>query len=262
MLQFLHTGNWGPGDVDVEWAPSGLKTVPAVEALVERAWAEALARPGAHLFDGPMCRLERWRVSPDGRRLTLVLSETSYKPFFGTNMSHPELADRYGAGVMANPVGVSPALETADRFVLLGRRNASVAYYPGRIHPFAGALEPGDENGNVFAAVRRELREELSLGRQDVVEVSCTGLVQEQALRQTELIFRARCSLTRHQVEQRLDPGEHRGIHAVPTTPDAVAGAARDPMLTPVGAAALLLWGKAAFGDEWFDRHAPLTGRD
>ena len=85
-----------------------------------------------------MCRLERWTVSPDGSRLRLSLSETSYKPFYGTNMSHPELADRFGADVMANPVGVSPALETADGYLLLGRRNSAVAYYPGRLHPFAG----------------------------------------------------------------------------------------------------------------------------
>ena len=68
-----------------------------------------------------MCRLERWEASPDGSRLHLSMSTTSYKPFFGTNMSHPELADRYGPDVLANPIGVSPALETSDGQLLLGR---------------------------------------------------------------------------------------------------------------------------------------------
>ena len=51
--------------------------------------------------------------------------------------------DNHGsADCLANPVGVSPALLSADNFLIMGRRNASVAYYPNRIHPFAGALEP------------------------------------------------------------------------------------------------------------------------
>jgi 8-oxo-dGTP pyrophosphatase MutT (NUDIX family) len=229
--------------------------VPEVEEAIERAWAAARARPGVHLFDGPMCRLERWEVSGDGRRLRLALSETSYKPFFGTNMSHPELADRFGPEVMANPVGVSPALETSDGFLLLGRRNGAVAYYPNRVHPFAGALDPKD-GGDLFAAVRRELREELSLEEADVPEVRCTGVASDPALRQTEFIFRARCTVPRQAVESRLDAQEHRGVVAIPATQDTVMTAARDPVLTPVAVAALLLWGRGAFGDSWFTRHA------
>jgi 8-oxo-dGTP pyrophosphatase MutT (NUDIX family) len=254
MLTFLHSGDWAPGEVTAERSRDCRRRVPAVEAVIERTWAEALARPGAHLFDGPMCRLEEWSVSPEGR-LRLLLSDTTYKVFYGTNMRHPELADAYGPEVLANPVGVSPALETADGFLLLGRRNASVAYYPNRIHPFAGALEPGDRY-DLFAAARRELREELTLEGSDVSDVRCTGLVLEHALRQTEFIFRARCTLSRADVEGRLNPEEHRGIQAVPATPDGVADAARDPRLTPVAVASLLLWGRHAFGEEWFRRRA------
>ena len=29
---------------------------------------------------------------------------------------------------------------------MLGRRNASVAYYPGRVHPFSGSLEPQEQD--------------------------------------------------------------------------------------------------------------------
>lgn len=256
MLTFHHTGDWGPDDVDVVWVPSGRRIVPEVEALIEEAWARATARPGVHLFDGPMCRLEEWEVTSNGR-LRLALSETTYKPFFGTNMTHPDLADRVGPEVMGNPVGVSPALETADGFLMLGRRNQSVAYYPGRVHPFAGALEPGD-NGDLFQAVRRELREELSLdGVTDGVR--CTGIGEDRALRQTEFIFRARANVTRAEVERRLDAAEHRGTWSVAATPGAVAAAVREPMLTPVAVASLLLWGRQQFGDAWFDAARSAT---
>ena len=255
MLKFLRTGDWGPGDVTVEWVPCGRRIVPEVEALIGAAWAQAMSRPGTHLFDGPTCRLERWAVSDDGARLHLALSHSSYKPFLGTNMAHPELADRFGPEVMANPVGVSPALETADGQLLLGRRNASVAYYPNRIHPFAGGLEPGD-GGDLFCAVRRELREELSLDETDVADVRCTGLAVDAALRQTEFLFRATTPLRAEQIIARLDRREHRGVYPVPATKPGVEAAVADPLLTPVAVAALLLWGRRAFGADWFAARA------
>ena len=232
------------------WSPvEGRRRVPAVEVAVEAAWAAA-ARPGVRLFDGPMCRLDRWVATP--AELRLSLSPTSYKPFVGTNMANPSLADAYGPEVMANPVGVSPALLTADGHLMLGRRNQSVAYYPGRVHPFAGSLEPTD--ADVFAAVRRELAEELSLGDADLCDLRCTGVAEDVALRQPELLFAAATVLSRTAVEARLDPAEHGGTWSVPADPDAVAAAvsADRDLLTPVAAAALLLWGRLRFGEAWF----------
>jgi len=253
MLTFRHIGDWGPGEVEAAWVESTRVVLPEVERLIERAWSDATARPGVHLFDGPMCRLESSSVSPppEGQRLRLALSPTSYKGFLGTNLTHPELADRYGAEVLANPVGVSPALETSDGLLLMGRRSASVAYHPNRVHPFAGALEPGDA-GDAFAAVRRELHEELALEDADVTDLRCAGLVEDATLRQPELIFRARCALTRAQVEARVDQIEHRGIWPVQTTRRGIESVLGESELTPVAVATLLLWGGARFGDAWF----------
>lgn len=250
MLNFRHTGDWGPGAVLARRASDMRPRIRTVEDLIDQAWSSALARPGVRLFDGPMCRLES--ASASSQRLRLNLSRTTYKVFLGTNLSHPELADRYGPAVLANPVGVSPALETADGFLLLGRRNASVAYYPGRVHPFAGALEPKDAD-DVFAALRRELQEELSLGGDDVTDLRCAGLVEDRMLRQPELIFLARCRLTREAVEAKLDPVEHRGTWSVRAARDAIRAALSEPDLTPVAVASLLLWGRARFGAEWFE---------
>lgn len=254
MLTFHATGDWGPGRVRVGWVGSGRRTVPEVEELIEQAWQAALSRPGVRLFDGPMCRMERWEASPE--LLSLELSVTSYKPFMGTNLAHPELAEQFGREVLANPVGVSPALHTADDFLMLGRRNATLAYYPNRTHPFAGALEPRDK-GDLFAAVRRELSEELSLRDGDVPEVRCTGIAEDRALRQPELLFRVETSLTRCQIEQQVHADEHGGSVAVPATRDAVARIIQDAALTPVAVASLLLWGRARFGDDWFRENSP-----
>jgi hypothetical protein len=58
--------------------------------------------------------------------------------------------------------------------------------------------------------------------------------------------------VTRAEVERRLDAAEHRGTWSVRADRDAVAAAVRDPALTPVAAASLLLWGRLRFGDAWF----------
>jgi hypothetical protein len=99
-------GHWWPDQVRVAWATTSRAIVPDVERLIDDAWRAAAARPGVKLFDGPMCRLEAWSLGTGGV-LRLDLSRTGYKPFLGTNMAHPELADdpRYGPRAMAHPPG-------------------------------------------------------------------------------------------------------------------------------------------------------------
>lgn len=253
MLRFLRLGNWTPDNVHATWTANTRRRLPEVEYAIGRAWTEALSHPGKYLFDGPMCRLESWHATDN--RLDLLLSPSSYKPFFGTNMSHPEFADRFGPEVMANPVGVSPALLTADGFLLLGRRNATVAYYPNRIHPFAGCLEPTDTS--VFAAIGREMQEELSLAPPEITNLRCTGIAEDLNLRQPELIFAATTIRTKQQIESRLDRTEHDAIQAIAATEVGVDSALelRD-QLTPVATAALMLWGRLRFGQAWFAKRS------
>jgi hypothetical protein len=256
MLTIHAVGSWARHQVHVTWQASTRQSVPEVERLIEQAWIEAQARPGIKLFDGPMCRMESWSATPDALRL--ALSQTSYKPFLGTNLVHPELSGRFGPAVMANPVGVSSAVVTSDRYLMLGRRNMAVAYYPGRTHPFAGALEPRDGR-DVFAAVVRELREELSLGENELGEITCTGLAEDQALRQPELLFSVPVACTRARLESQVDATEHRASIAIETTRDALGGALSDPALTPVAVAALLLCGRIEFGQPWFERYRAVA---
>lgn len=253
-LKFLATGLWKTGQVQLSRAAGSTRRVVAeVERLIEETWSRETARPGVHLFDGPMCRLESFEASPDSLRLSV--SQTSYKPFTGTNLHNNFLAEKFGRDVMANPLGVSTVLETSDGFLLLGRRNAAVAYYPSRVHPFAGTIEPAD-GVDAFNAVRRELGEELQLSPSELVDIRCTGLVEDQSLLQPELIFATKSALSRGQVEGRVDKAEHDALWATSTNPDDVIRAVDDPDVTPVGVASLLLWGRLSFGECWFDAQA------
>jgi hypothetical protein len=251
MLAFPLVGRWKPSQITITWTSDSRPIIPQVEELIEQSWQSAMSRPGVLLFDGPMCRLES--LESRGDQLHLQLSRTSYKIFMGTNLTHAELADQYGAGILANPIGLSAALISSDGFLLLGRRNANVAYYPSRVHPFAGALEPG-EPLDVFEDVRRELREELSLEEDDVREIVCTGMANDLSLRQPEMIFAVRSNRDRRQIESQLDHEEHRGVWVSGIDRKSIEAAlASNEQFTPVARAAILLWGRLEFGDEWFD---------
>jgi 8-oxo-dGTP pyrophosphatase MutT (NUDIX family) len=251
MLRFVLVGAWLPRQLTIARTRCTRRIAAEVERAIDDAWRDASARLGTLLFDGPMCRLESWQATGD--RLDLLVSETSYRPFLGTNMVHPEFAERFGRDVMANPVGVSALLSTADGFLLLGRRNSSVVYYPNRLHPFAGSLEPGDLDP--FDAVRRELREELSMDDDDIADMRCTGLVEDLRLSQPELIFAVETSRSLDQLASQVDETEHHSIWSPPTTIAAVEATlvTQRDQLTPVAIASLLLWGRLRFGQTWFD---------
>jgi 8-oxo-dGTP pyrophosphatase MutT (NUDIX family) len=229
---------------------SGRRVLPELEKQIEQAWEATLARPGVRLYDGPIFRFEDARVQH--RQLIVNLSKTSYRVFVGTNFCNPQLAETYGPDVMANSMGVSTGLLTADGYWMMGRRNQSVAYYPGRVHPFAGSVEISDDV-DLFANARRELHEELRLDFDDINVSHLVGLIEDTALRHPEAIFLASTPLTRRAVAAGLDPDEHDGIWHVRSMPDAVEAALQQADLTPVARAALLLGGRHLYGRDWFD---------
>ncbi|HEV7299761.1 MAG TPA: NUDIX hydrolase [Tepidisphaeraceae bacterium] len=244
MFSIITQGNWHPGQISMTEVPSGRRIVDEVEQGIESAW-RAAAKPGVQLFDGPMCRLESYDASADV--LHLRFSPTSYRINVGTNLNYAAaLADRYGSDVFANPLGASVALTTSDGHLLLGRRGGRVAYYPHRVHPFAGAVEPR-ECRDVFEIVYRELQEELNLPREQVRDVRCIGLVQDNSIRQPELIFTASTPRTSAAVASELDDAEHDSIWPVKLEPAALDTAVDDPILTPIAAATITMWRAATW---------------
>jgi 8-oxo-dGTP pyrophosphatase MutT (NUDIX family) len=159
---------------------------------------------------------------------------------------------------MANPLGVSCALETSDGWLLLGRRNDSVAYYPNRIHPFAGSMDPrGNPSPNVFDEIARELREEIGLQLSDLAEMRCVALIEDTLLHHPELMFTVRTFRTRGEVEARLDVSEHEHVEAVRCQRESLEAILLNPTMTPVALASVALWGRGQFsgqlGQRWFE---------
>jgi 8-oxo-dGTP pyrophosphatase MutT (NUDIX family) len=130
-----------------------------------------------------------------------------------------------------------------------------VAHYAGRVHIFAGTLEP-PEADDVFAAMRRELNEELHLTADQISEITLLGLVEDTSLHQPELVFDAVSNLKRDEIAARLDAAEHSAPVSVEAKPSSLQEAIADASFTPVAAAALLLCGRRRFGADWFDAAA------
>jgi hypothetical protein len=235
--RFLAIGNWLPQQVTCHWVKSSFDPSARVQVIIEHTWERAMARPGIHLFNGPMVRLESFNVRATG--IELYLSQISYKPFFGTNLKNSGLADQYGPGCMANALGISCALVSADNHLILGMRNSQVAYYPDRIHPFAGALEP-NEPMDIFLEARRELAEELRFTSKDINQMRCLGLAEDPSLRQPELICFVQSTLDRAEIESRVEAGEHNGSIAYLLSEEVLHQALQTQKeLTPVGVAAI-----------------------
>ena len=176
--------------------------------------------------------MESWRVAGDV--LELSLSETSYRIFYGTNLMNAGALSQYGSEVMANPVGVSTALQTSDGYLLFGRRNATVAYHPNRVHPFAGTLEPRDGE-DCFSAVERELHEELKITPEQIESIRCIGIIEDEVIQHPELIFHAKARLTREIIESQLQRDEHGGsVGPIQNLRGAIENALADGQLTPV----------------------------
>jgi hypothetical protein len=248
-VRFQAIGRWEHEQVRTRWVPESRPRHAEIDAIIEREWEQAGARPGLQLFDGPMCRLEHYTA---GKTIELDLSPVSYKVFWGTNLTNAWLGEKYGHESLANPVGLSCVVQSADGFLLLGRRNATVAYYPSRVHPFAGALEPSG-NVDVFAEIRRELNEELKIEPKDIANLVCLAIIQDVSMGQPELIFSAKISSSRQELEERLDATEHVSIVAIEPDEKKLEEAAGDSAMTPVAVGTILLWGREHFGAPWFD---------
>ena len=247
MQRFHVVGEFDRQAVLSQWVADTRPRIPQIEKAIESAWEIASRRPGIKLFDGPMCRLESFEA---GERLTLRLSRTSYKIFWAPisrTRNSPTVLGRRRWPIRWG----SAALETADGMLLLGRRDARVAYYPSRIHPFAGALEPRQPL-DVFQEMRRELREELSLGEGTIADLICLGIAEDASLRQPELIFHAKSHLDAETIKKRLDAGEHTAVLAIAPEASAVETALAHPAMTPIARATMLLWGRQRWRATWF----------
>lgn len=263
-------GEFAPGRVQVHLRDTPRPTTPELEACIEGAWQRAMTEcpaRGAMLFNGELIRWIDHRVEDD--TLHIDAGRTTYREFTGTNLYNRHRIAAFGRARFSNPIGTTATLISADGWLLYGRRSQRVAYHAGHVHTFGGALEAvdirPDGTVDVFAALARELREELGLEPDEVTETVCIGLIHDREIWQPELLFDTTVRLTREALLDRLDrdaDGEHTAIESLPDTPDApVPFLMNTSPIAPVAIGALCLHGRRRWGERWYDETLARLGQ-
>jgi 8-oxo-dGTP pyrophosphatase MutT (NUDIX family) len=236
---------------------------PAIERMVSATWRDRVAaaeKNGHILYNGSLVGLSDWCQTESV--YYLATRKTDYRHFLGTNLWNGGEYAKYGSTAFANALGISSLVITADRRLLFGRRQSWVAAHGGFLHSIGGMLEPSDANqqGRVdaFAAMRREMREELAIRDHEIGGLTCTGMIRDVEIMQPELVFDAELTLTAAEIEARLQTDgpnqEHSRFEHCPDDPEAVSSfiTASQP-IAAVAIAAVMLHGLHDWGRDWYE---------
>jgi len=257
-------GPYGRTQLTQSWSDAPPPTTPSLERAIAQTWEAELAlaqASGAILYDAPLCRLNRVQATQEA--IHLHLGPTSYRQFAGTHIHHAALVMEAGADCFANALGTSATPLTCDGFLALGRRGPKVMLHAGFLHTFGGMIEAGDRladgSFDVFGAILRELREELGIEKDVIVDVGISGLVRDRRLYQPELLFEIRLSWTRSALAAAFaaagDLNEHVGVEFIHNDPESVVSfLERERQVTPVAQGAMLLHGRHAWGAAWYEQ--------
>lgn len=264
-------GRFAPSQVHVTFYQRKRPTTPELDALIDIQWEKQVALAQRHdrlLFNGPLLRYvdhQLAKESDDAPEFTLVVGPTCYRDFVGTNLfNHHRLAE-FGWDHFSNPVGTTATLITADHQICYGRRSAKVSYHANHIHTFGGAFEEADrlDDGTIdpFASVCREIEEELAIARDELIDLTCVGLLRDKEIHQPELLFEARLKLHADDVAEHWQRAEgkdeHAGLVFFDNEPQAVVDFIKScGAIAPVASGALFLHGLNAWGMEWYQSAA------
>jgi len=254
-------GLYARDEVDISWLDDKRPSNAKVDAIIDQTWQEQTAdkgKSGKELFDGDLCRLLQCRA---GEKLSIALGPVGFKDFLGTNLTNARLRYEHGMDILADALGVSAAVRTADGFLLMGLRSESVAFHSGRLHPIGGVVEPDmslPQPADPFDAMILELEEETALTRDMISDIVCMGLVRDKLIVQPELIFDVSISIEAIELRKisndALGKNEHTHLELISDHPARITAFIRANFekLTAVAIATLLLHGLRHWGCGWF----------
>lgn len=246
-------GPFSAGQVVTTLSDERMPMTAETRRLIAGAWARRSAESeagGQLLFAGPLARLPGWSVA-DGA-LHLAFGRTDYRELVGTNLTHPEIAERFGADHLSDGTGVCTVIRTADARIVLQRRNGRVFEHPGSLHVCAGSLEPmsggGRDGVDPFAMIRRQIGEEFAIGDGLIVDLRCLGLARSGRERKPELLMETTLGIDSTDMVGRSGP-EHAELVAVADEPGAIGGylSAHRQEIAPAGLACLTAYTACRF---------------
>lgn len=258
-FEILVTDEFDRESVIGKWDPKAKrKTTEKIDRDIETAWqrAEQEARTQKRsLFPGPLCRLTEYGQQCSQLHMTFGL--TDYKEFMGTN-KNPKVVKRAGEEYLSNPTAVCVTLLTKDKKILVGRRSQRTMEHPGRWHVPGGHIDPNKhisgDRVDVFRAILDEIQEEIGCPPNDVETLMCLGLIRPRDTLKPELAFFGQLHKSWPEISSYPRNEEHQEFHSIPNLPDELLDFLRQhtSAFAPVGKGCLLLYGKWAYGSEWF----------
>jgi hypothetical protein len=220
-FHLLMIGHWSRDKVECRLSDEPMARNAETERLIAEAWdehARRAAERGQLFFAGAMCGLRDWTVNSDALHLQFGL--TDYREFVGTNVVHPEFAERFGEEYLSNGAGVCSTIETTDGQLVLHRRSEQVFEHPGMLHFCGGSLEPVEGPDGLmadpFAVMTREIDEEMEIPAAAIAEISCLGLARDGHSLKPDVLLRTRLSIAADEVTA-LSGAEHSELVVVPT---------------------------------------------
>ena len=258
----LAAGRFAKEQLRIAWTEQPRETTPEIERLIAAEWERRLAQAkeqGQILFNGELARYVAHQVRGGGLHITV--GPTDYREFLGTNLYNGRRVEELGWQRFGNPLGTTGLILSAEDMIVLGRRSHRVAYHGGYLHTIGGALEKRDITDpaaiDCFAALLRELGEELSITEAEVGSMECIGLVRDTEIFQPELLFEVRLAVSTGELQARLDQTdaeqEHVGLECCPNRPEVVVNFLRAARpVAPVATATVMMHGLLTWGEEWY----------
>ena len=242
--------------VSVEYRPGRSFREPSAEALIDRVWHTYLrtsSDAGITVYNGALFRLDGFELTDD--LLRLRLSDADFRECIGT--ASAEFTSAFPDLPRANPLAASVALVTGDGNIIIEKRSR-VDSRRRAYHVIAGYMERERDGSepHPFETLKREVREELGVDLEEA-HLSATGLVC--ALYGSEVCFLCRLALSFDDVlgiQAGLgSDSEIETLEALYDSSDAVAAflKAHPADLAPPGRACLLLYGREAYGEKWYE---------
>jgi len=157
-----------------------------------------------HIFNGELVRLNE--IELDTSSLLLGLSLTNYATLLYSNAHIDLILKTWGRKYLANALGISAVVVTADKKIVLMKRSKNVGEFPDCWDVFGGHIDkPGKGcKPDVYSAMKKELFQELALDESEYF-LEFLAVVKAFINQKPEMIFCAFVDKNFDEIENKAD---------------------------------------------------------
>ena len=199
----IHSKIISPKNLEIHLINGKREYSNEINQEIVKFWKTAKAK-NANVFNGKVFSYINSQIK--NQNLIITIMETDFMSYTGTNLNpNFDKSD----DEMANVLGISAILHTADDKFLMGKRSKFVSEGQNMWHTIGGNLDSVDINANML----RELKEEANIPKESIKKFLIIGLVKNCRSHRPEMLFYAKTLLTSQQIKKyittSIDSFEH-----------------------------------------------------